>query len=35
LALELGISEEHQFIRFWSQLLEREREAGRMPRPAP
>ena len=34
LALELGISEEHQFIRFWSQLLERDRRAGRMPRPA-
>jgi PadR family transcriptional regulator, regulatory protein AphA len=32
LALELGISEEHQFIRFWSKLLERERRAGRMPR---
>ena len=31
LALELGISEEHQFIRFWSELLERERKAGRMP----
>ncbi len=34
LALELGISEEHQFIRFWSKLLERERRAGRMPPPA-
>jgi DNA-binding PadR family transcriptional regulator len=33
LALELGISEEHQFIRFWSQLLERERKAGRMGEP--
>ncbi len=30
LALELGIAEEHQFIRFWSELLERERSAGRM-----
>ena len=33
LALELGISQEHQFIRFWSKLLERERDAGRMGRP--
>jgi len=32
LALELGISEEQQFIRFWSELLKRERDAGRMPR---
>ncbi len=30
LALELGISEEQQFIRFWSELLARERKAGRM-----
>jgi len=33
LALELGISQEHQFIRFWSKLLERERDAGRTGRP--
>ncbi len=32
LALELGISEEHTFIRFWSELLGRERRAGRMGR---
>jgi DNA-binding PadR family transcriptional regulator len=31
LTLELGISEEQGFIRFWSKLLERERKAGRMP----
>ncbi len=31
LALELGIAQERQFIRFWSELLERERSAGRMP----
>ncbi len=31
LALELGIAQEEQFIRFWSELLERERAAGRMP----
>ncbi len=30
LALELGISEEQQFVRFWSDLLARERKAGRM-----
>ena len=29
LALELGIAQEQQFIRFWSELLERERGAGR------
>ena len=34
LALELGIAQEKQFIRFWSELLERERQAGRMPGPA-
>jgi PadR family transcriptional regulator AphA len=28
LALELGIAQEHQFIRFWSELLERERGSG-------
>jgi PadR family transcriptional regulator, regulatory protein AphA len=32
LALELGIAQEQQFIRFWSDLLERERAAGRMPK---
>lgn len=31
LALELGIAHEQQFMRFWSELLERERSEGRMP----
>jgi PadR family transcriptional regulator, regulatory protein AphA len=30
LALELGIAQERQFVRFWSELLERERSEGRM-----
>jgi DNA-binding PadR family transcriptional regulator len=30
LALELGIAEERQFIRYWSELAKRERRAGRM-----
>jgi PadR family transcriptional regulator, regulatory protein AphA len=30
LALELGIAQEQQSIRFWSELLKRERRAGRM-----